>query len=169
MMPSNHLTLCHPLLLLSSIFSSIEVFSNESVLRFRDPNYWSFSFSISLSNEYLGLISFRIDWLDLLAVQGTLKSLLQHHNSKASILRCSAVFMVQLSHPYYLKSMVIFHLSRALLNEKKHICLEKQAWRSRMLFANICLSSSTKYSRADQSQSREAVNSGLKTLGHTSL
>ena len=100
MMPSNHLTLCHPLLLLSSIFSSIEVFSNESVLRFRDPNYWSFSFSISLSNEYLGLISFRIDWLDLLAVQGTLKSLLQHHNSKASILQCSTFIMAQLLFVY---------------------------------------------------------------------
>ena len=99
-MPSNHLILCNPLLLLPSIFPSIRVFSNESVLRIRWPKYWSFSFSISPSNEYLGLISFRIDWLDLLAVQGTLKSLLQHQSSKASILWCSAFFIVQLSHPY---------------------------------------------------------------------
>ena len=99
-MPSNHLILCHPLLLLPSIFSSIRVFSSESVLHIRWPKYWSFSFSISPSNEYLGLISFRIDWLDLLAVQGTLKSLLQHHSAKASILRRSALFVVQLSHPY---------------------------------------------------------------------
>ena len=98
-MPSNHLILCHPLLLLPSIFSSIRVFSNESV-RIRWPNYWSFSFNISPSNEHSGLISFRMDWLDLLAVQGTLKSLLQHQSSKALILRCSAFFIVQLSHPY---------------------------------------------------------------------
>ena len=96
----SYLILCHPLLLLPSIFPSIRVFSNESVLRIRWPKYWNFSFSISPSNEYSGLISFRIDWLDLLAVQGTLKSLLQHHSSKASILWCSAFFMVQLSHPY---------------------------------------------------------------------
>ena len=100
LMPSNHLILCHPLLLLPSIFPSIKIFSNESVLRIKWPKYWSFSFSISPSNEYSGLISFRIDWFDLLAVQGTLKSLLQHHSSKAFILRCSAFFMVQLSHPY---------------------------------------------------------------------
>ena len=99
-MPSNPLTLCHPLLLLPSIFPSIRVFSNESVLWIRWPKYWSFSFSISLSNEYSGLISFRMDWLDVLAVQGNLKSLLQHHSSKASILWCSASFIVQLSHPY---------------------------------------------------------------------
>ena len=99
-MPSNHLILCHPLLLLPSIFPSIRVFSSESVLRIRRPKYWSFSFSISPSNAYSGLISFRMDWLDLLAVQGTLKSLLQHHSSKASILRCSAFFIFQLSHPY---------------------------------------------------------------------
>ena len=98
-MSPNHLILCRPLLLLSSIFPSIRVFSNESVL-IRWPKYWSFSFSISLSKEYSGLISFRIDWLDLLAVQGTLKSLLQHHSSKASILRHSTFFIVQLSHPY---------------------------------------------------------------------
>ena len=99
-MPSNHLILCRPLLPLPSIFHSIRVFSNESVLRIRWPKYWSFSFNISPSNEYSGLISFRMDWLDLFAVQGTLKSLLQHHSSKASILQFSAFFMVQLSHPY---------------------------------------------------------------------
>ena len=98
-MPSNQLILCHPLLLLPSIFPSIRVFSNESVLCIRWPKYWCFSFSISPSNEYSGLISLRIDWLDLLSVQGTLKSLLQHHSSKASILQCSAFFIVQLSHP----------------------------------------------------------------------
>ena len=99
-MPSNHLILCHPLFLLSSIFPSIRVFSNESVLHIRWPKYWGFSFMISPSIEYSGLISFRIDWLDLLAVQGTLKSLLQHYSSKASILQCSPFFMVQLSHPW---------------------------------------------------------------------
>ena len=98
--PSKHLILCRPLLLLSSIFSSISVFFNESVLPIRWPKYWSFSFSISPFNEYSGLISFRMVWLDLLAVQGTLKSLLQHHSSKASILQHSAFFIVQLSHPY---------------------------------------------------------------------
>ena len=100
MMPSNHLILCHLLLLLPSIFASIRVFSNQSVLHIRCPKYWSFSFSISPSNECSGLISFRMDWLDLLAVQGTLKSLLQHHSSKASVLWCSASFMVQLSYLY---------------------------------------------------------------------
>ena len=99
-MPFNHLILYHPLLLLPSIFPSIRVFSNESVLRIRWPKYWNSSFSISPSKEYSGLISFRMDWLDILAVQGTLKSLLQHHNSKASILQCSAFFIVQISHPY---------------------------------------------------------------------
>ena len=97
---SNHLILCRPLLLPSSIFPSIRVFSNESALHIRWPKYWSFSFSIRLSNEYSVFLSFRMDWLDLLAVQGTLKSLLQHHSSKASILQCSTFFMVQLSHPY---------------------------------------------------------------------
>ena len=99
-MPFNHLILCCPLLFPPSIFPSIRVFFSESVLRIRWPKYWSFSFSISPSNEYSRLISFRMDWLDLLAVQGTLKSLLQHHSSKASILWCSAFFIVQLSHPY---------------------------------------------------------------------
>ena len=99
-MPSNHLILCHPLFFLASIFPSMRAFSNESALHIRWPKYWSFNFSISPSNEYSGLISFRMDWLDLLAVQGTLKSLLQHHSSKASILGCSAFFIVQLSYPY---------------------------------------------------------------------
>ena len=99
-MPSNHLILCHPLLLLPSLFPRIRVFSNESFLCISWPKYWSFSFSISPSNEYSGMISFRMDWLDLLAVQGTLKSLLQHCSSKGSIPQCSAFFIVQLSHPY---------------------------------------------------------------------
>ena len=99
-MPSNHLILCHPLLLLPSIFPSIRVFSNESALCIRWPKYWSFSFNISPSNEHPGLISFRMDWLDLLEVQGTLKSFLQHHSSKVSILRRSAFFIAQFSHPY---------------------------------------------------------------------
>ena len=108
-MPCKHLTLCHPLLLLPSIFPSIRVFSNESVLHIRWPKYWSFHFSISPSNEYSGLISLRMDWMDLLAVQGTLKSLLQPHSSKASILRRSAFFIVQLSQPYMTtgKTMVL--------------------------------------------------------------
>ena len=100
LIPSNHLIFCRPLLLLSSIFPSTRVFSNESALRIRWLNYWSFSFKISATNEHPGLISFRMDWLDLLAVQGTLKSLLQHHSSKASILQLAAFFTVQLSHPY---------------------------------------------------------------------
>ena len=99
-MPSNQLILCHPLLFLPSVFPSIRIFSSGSLLHVRWPKYWSFSFSISLSNEHSGLISFRMDWLDLLAVQGTLESLLQHHSSKASVLQCSAFFIDQLSHPY---------------------------------------------------------------------
>ena len=99
-MPSSHLVLCHPLLLLSSVFPSSRVFSNESALHIRWPKYWSFSFSISPTNEHPGLISFRMDWLDLLAVQGTVKSLLQHHSSKASILQRPAFFIIQISHPY---------------------------------------------------------------------
>ena len=106
-MSSHHLILCHPLLLLLSIFPSIRVFSNESVLHIRWPKFWSFRFSISPSNEYLGLISFRMHWLDLLAVQGTLKSLLQHHSPKASILRHSMFFEVQLSHPYMTTGKII--------------------------------------------------------------
>ena len=106
-MPSNHLILCHPLLLLPSIFPTIRVFSNESALCVRWPKYWSFTFSISPSNEYSGLISFRIDWFDLLAFHGTLKSLLQHHGSKASILQHSAFFMIQLSHPYMTTGKIV--------------------------------------------------------------
>ena len=106
-MPSSHLILCRPLLLPLSIFPSVTVFSNEPLLCIRWPEYWSFSFSISPSSEYSGLISFRMDWFDLLAVQGTLKSLFQHHSSKASILRCSAFFTVQLSHPYMTTGKII--------------------------------------------------------------
>ena len=106
-MPSNHFLLCHPLLLLPSIFPSIRVFSNKSTLHIRWPKYCSFSFNISTSNEYSGLISFRMDWVDLLVVQQTLKSLLQHHTSKGSILRCSAFFTVQLSHPYMITGKTI--------------------------------------------------------------
>ena len=113
-MPSSHPILCRPLLLLPPIPPSIRVFSNESTLRMRWPKYWSFSFSIIPSKEHPGLISFRMDWLDLLAVQGTLKSLLQHHSSKASILRCSAFFTVQLSHPYLTTGKTI-----ALMNNRK--------------------------------------------------
>ena len=115
MMPSNHLILCCPLLLLPSVFPSIRVFSNESALHIRWPKYWSFSLIISASNEHPGLISFRINWLDFLAVQGTLKSLLQHHSSKASILRCSAFFIVQLSHPYMTTGKTIALTRRTLL------------------------------------------------------
>ena len=106
-MPSNHLVLCYPLFILSSIFPSIRVFSGESILHIREPKYWKFSFSISPTNEYSGFTSFRIDWIDTLAVQGTLKSLLQHHSSKASILQCSAFFIVQLSHPYMITGKII--------------------------------------------------------------
>ena len=142
LMPSNHLILCCPLLLLPSIFPSIRVFSSESVLRIRWPKYWSFSFSISPSNEYVGLISFRIDWFDLLAVQGTLKSLLQHHSSKTLILRCLAFFMVQLLHPYMtmgktialtrqtfvgkvmsLLFTIVFRLAIAFLSKNKHLLI----------------------------------------------
>ena len=117
-MPSSHLILCHPLLLLPPIPPSIRVFSNESTLRMRCPKYWSFSFSIIPSKEIPGLISFRMDWLDLLAVQGTLKSLLQHHSSKESILRCSSFFTVQLSHPYMTTEKIIA-LTRRTLNPIK--------------------------------------------------
>ena len=116
-MPSNHLILCCPLLLPPSIFPSIRVFSNESVLCIRWPEYWSFSFSISPSNEYSGLTSFRMDWLNLLAAQGPLKSLLQHHSSKASILWCSAFFLVQLSHPYMITRKTIALTRRILVGK----------------------------------------------------
>ena len=116
-MPSNHLILCRPLLLLLSIFPSNRVFSNESALHIRWPKFWSFSFSISPSNEHPGLISFRMDWLDLLAVQGTLKSLLQHHSSKASILLCLAFFIVQLSHPYMTTGKAIALTRQTFVNK----------------------------------------------------
>ena len=122
MMPSNHLILCHPHLFLPAIFSSIRIFSNESVLRIRWPKCWSFSFSISPSSEYSGLISFKMDWLDLLAVQGTLR-LLQHHSSKASILQRSAFFIVQLSHPY-------------MTTGKHLLCLNFSLWTS--LLQKLC-------------------------------
>ena len=121
-MPSNHFILCHPLLLLSSIFPSIRVFSNESVLRIRWPKYWSFSFNTHPSNEYSGLKTFRMDWLDLLAVQGTLKSLLQHHSSKASILWCSAFFRVQLSHPYMTTGKTIALTRQTFVGNVMSLC-----------------------------------------------
>ena len=122
-MPSNHLILCCPLLLLPSIFPGIRVFSNESALLIRSPKYWSFSFNIGPSNEHLGLISFRMDWLDLLAVQGTLKSLLQHHSSKASILQHSAFFTVQLSHPYMTTGKTIALTRRPLVGKVMSLLL----------------------------------------------
>ena len=123
MMPSNHLILCHPLLILPSIFPSIRGFSSESFLHIRWPKYWSFSFSISPSNEYSGLISFRMDWLDLLAVQGTLKSLLQHYSLKASILLCSAFFIVQLSYPYMTTGKTIALTRQTLVGEVMSLLL----------------------------------------------
>ena len=122
-MTYNHLILCHQLLLLPLIFPSIRVFSNESALCIRWPKYWSFSFSISLSNEYSGLISFRMDWLDLLSVQGTLKSLLQHHSSKASILQCSAFFIAQLWHPYTTTGKTIALSRRTFLGKVMSLLL----------------------------------------------
>ena len=116
-MSSNHLILCRPLLFWPSTFPSIRVFSNESALRIRWPKYWSFSLNVSPSNEHPGLISFRMDWLDLLVVQGTLKSLLQHHSSKASILRCSAFFIVQLSYPYMTTGKTIALTRRTFVNK----------------------------------------------------
>ena len=125
-MPCNHLILCHPLLLPPSIFPSIKVFSDESVLRIRWPKYWSFSFSISPSNEYSGLISFRMDWLDLLAVQGTLKSLLQHHNSKAWVLRRSIFFIVQLAHPYMSTGKTIVLTRQTFVGKVTFLLFNKQ-------------------------------------------
>ena len=141
-MPSNHLILCHPLLLLPSIFPSIRVFSNESVLHIRWPKYWIFSFNISPSNEYSGLISFRMDWLDLLAVQGILKSLLQHHSSKASILWCSAFFIVQLSHQYMTTGKTIA-LTRRTFVDKVMSLLFNMLSRLGMLQFNSVLKLST--------------------------
>ena len=124
-MPSNHLILCRPLLLPPSVFSSIRIFSSESVLHIRWPKYWSFSFNISPSNEYSGLISFRMNWLDLLAVQRTLKSLLKHHSSKASILRHSAFFIVQLSHLYMTTGKTIALTRRTLVGQVMSLLLNR--------------------------------------------
>ena len=126
-MPSNHLILCHPLLLLPSIYPSIRVFSKESVL-IRWPKYWSFSFNITPSNEYSGLISFRMDWLDLLAVQGALKSLLQHHSSKASIFQCSAFFIVQLSHPYMTAGKTIALTRQTFVSKVMSLLFNMLSW-----------------------------------------
>src|SRR5574337_1283220 len=128
MMPSNHLILCRLLLLLPLIFPSIRVFSNESALRIRWPKYWSFSFSIIPSNGHPGLISFRMDWLDLLAVQGTLKSLLQHHSSKASFLWCSTFFIVQLSHPYMTTGKTIALTRRTFVGKVMSLLLNMLSW-----------------------------------------
>ena len=127
-MPSNHLTLCPPLLLLPSIFPSIRIFSNESALHIRCLKYWSFSFSIGPSNEHPGLISFRMDWLDLLAVQGTLKNLLQHRSSKASILRCSAFFIVQLSPPYTTAEKTIALTRRTFVDKVMSLIFNILSW-----------------------------------------
>ena len=133
-MPSSHLILCCPLLLLPSIFPSIRVFSNESVFRIRWPKYWSFSFSISPSNEYSGLISFRMNWLDLLAVQGTL-SLLQHHSSKAPILRCSAFFIVQLSDPYMTTRKTIALTRQTFVDKVMSLLFNMLGWSSEKAMA----------------------------------
>ena len=135
-MPSNHLILCRPLLLPLSIFPSIRVFFSESVLYIRWPKYWSFSFSISPSNEYSGLISFRMDCMDLLAVQGTLKSLLQHHSSKASILRCSAFFIVQLSHPYMTTGKTIALAKQTFVDKVKSGIFKLSQLRCAILYFN---------------------------------
>src|SRR5574342_329683 len=148
-MPSSHLILCRPLLLLPLIPPSIRVFSNESTLRMRWPSYWSFSFSIIPSKEHPGLISFRVDWLDLLAVQGTLKSLLQHHSSKASILRRSAFFTVQLSHPYITTGKTIALTRQTFVDKVMSLLLNMLSWlviifipRSRRLLISWLLSPS---------------------------
>ena len=141
-MPSNHLILCRPLLLLPSIFPSIRVFSDESVLHIRWPKYWSFSLNISPSNEYSGLLSFRMDWLNLLAVQGTLKGLLQHNSSKASILRHSAFFTVQLSHPYMTTGKTIALTRRTFVGKVAsllfHMLSAAAAAKSLHLYPTLC-------------------------------
>ena len=149
-MPSNHLILCRPPLLLHSIFPSIRDFSSNSVLRIRWPEYWSFSFSISPSNEYSGLISFRMDWLALLAVQGTLKSLLQHHSSKASVLRCSAFFIVQLSHPYMTTGKTMALTRRTFVVENTKYLINQ----SKSMFRN-CLFSARNRKNASPKKERE--------------
>ena len=139
MLPSNHLILCHPPLLpLPSIFPGIRVFSNESVLWIRWPEYWSFRFSISPSNEYSGLISFRMHWLNLLAVQGTLKSLLQHHSSKASILQHSAYFRVQLSHPYMTTGNPCVQTTKQIMRRSCGMCLGPTSEHPKFFFSWPC-------------------------------
>ena len=172
-MPSNHLILCRPLLLSPSIFPSTRVFSNESALWIRWPKYGSFSFSISPSNEHSGLISFRMGWLDLLAVQGTLKSLLQHHSSKASILQCSAFFIVQLSHPY----MYITQYINWLYMTSRQTYLFTVSWTnhavSQLTTAPTALPSSPASTLSSQPSScvtcRPAYNSSLGLVVHSSL
>ena len=149
-MPSNHPILSHPLLLLPSIFPSIRVFSNESTLRMRWPKYWSFSFSISPSSEHPGLISFRLDWLDCLEVKGTQNSLLQHHSSNASILQCSAFFIVQLSHPYMTTGKTI-GLTRWTFVDKVMSLLFKML--SRLVITFFPRSTSVQFSRSVMSDS----------------
>ena len=144
-MPSSHLILCRPLLLLPSIFPSIRVFSNESALCNRWPEYWNFSFNISPSNEHPGLISFRMDWLDLLAVQGTFKSLLQHHSSKSSILQRSALFIVQLSHPYMTTGKTIVLTRRTFVGKVMSLLLNML---SRLVITFLPRSSSVQFSRS---------------------
>ena len=136
-MPSNHLILCHPLLLRPSIFPSIRDLSNEPVLRISWPKHWSFSFSISPSNEYSGLVSFRMDWFDLLAVQGTLKSLIQHHSSKTSILRCSTFFIVQLSHPYMTTRKTVALTRRIFVGKVMSLLLNMLSTRSSVYYKKI--------------------------------
>ena len=135
--PSNHLILCHPLLLLPSIFPSIRVFSNESALHIRWAKYWSFSFLISPSNEHPGLISLRMDWLDLLPVQGTLKSLLQHHSSKASILQCSTFFIVQLSHPHMTTGKTIALTRQTFVDEVMSLLFNMLSSWSQLSFQGV--------------------------------
>ena len=141
-MPSSHLILCRPLLLLSPVPPSIRVFSNESTLRIRWPKNWSFSFNINTTNEHPGLISFRMDWLDLLAVQGTLKSLLQHHSSKPSILQCSAFFMVQLSHPYMTTGKTIALTTRTFVDKVMSLLFNMLSQFSSVQFSRSIVSES---------------------------
>jgi len=136
-MPSNHFILCHPLLLLPSIFPSIRVFSNEPALHIRWPKYWSFSFNISPSTEHPGLISFRMDWLDLLVVQGTLTSLLQHHSSKASLLQHSAFFIVQLSHPYMTTGKTIALTRQTLVSKVMSLLCNMRLLWSQISFQGV--------------------------------
>ena len=157
-MPSNHPILCRPLFLLPSIFLSIRVFSNESTLCMRWPKYWSFSFSISPSNEHPGLISFRMDWLDLLAVQGILKSLLQHHNSKASILWHSAFFIVQLSHPYMTTGKTIALTRRTFVGKVMSLLFNMLSWLVITFLPRSKICSVYCYSNSDVSPDEEPLN-----------